>query len=151
MSSYATTTDLDNCGLPASALSSIDSAVKQVALDDHSAEADGYIGDKVTLPLTAPYDRTLVRMICFRAAWDLLCFRGYNPSDPSDAVVERRALMAEEWFKRVANGQIRLNVTQAAPESLQPDVYTAEPRGFGDQGMGGTNDPAVGASGGWGD
>jgi len=151
MSSYATLSDLTSCGLPPGCLSGISDEDKQLALDDHSAEADGYIGDKFQLPLTPPVDRTLIRMICFRAAWDLLCFRGFNPSDPSDAVVERRALMAEEWLKRVANGQIRLSVTQAAPESAQPDVFTQPDRGFGDNGSGGTGDPSIGTSGGWGD
>lgn len=140
---YATLTDLSNCGLPAAALASLSNTVKQAALDDYSAEADTYLGDKYQLPLGTPYDRTLVRAVCHLAAWDLLTIRGYNPSDPTDAVVAGRAQLAREWLVRVSNGQARLNVVQSAPESLQPDVYTNEPRGFGDVGSGGTDDPSV--------
>lgn len=137
---YATLADLASCGLPASALASISDSDKQVALDDHSAEADTYIGDKYQLPLIAPYDRTLVRMVCFRAAWDLLCLRGFNPSDPTDSVVGQRADHALKWLERVSNGQARLNVTQSAPESAQPDVYTNTDRGWSTTG---SNDPDI--------
>lgn len=141
---YATLTDLTNCGLPAAALASLSNDVKTAALEDFSAEADTYIGDKYQLPLGTPYDRTLVRAVCHLAAWDLLTIRGYNPSDPTDAVVAGRAQLAREWLVRVANGQARLNVVQSAPESLQPDVYTNTPRGFGDlDNSGGTDDPEV--------
>jgi phage gp36-like protein len=141
VSSYATIADLSSCGLPPSALASISIADKQAALDDHSAEADTYIGDKYQLPLGTPYDRTLVRMVCFRAAWDLLCLRGFNASDPTDAVVSQRADQALKWLERVANGQARLNVVQGTPESFQPDVSTNQLRGWS-TGCG-TDDPSV--------
>ncbi len=141
---YATLTDLSNCGLPASALASVSNTVKQAALDDFSAYADTYCGDKYTVPFQVPYDRTLVRAICHLAAEDLMAIRGYNPSDPTDTVIATRAAQAREWLVRVANGQARLNIVQGTPESLQPDVYTNVSRGFGDtENDGGTDDPSV--------
>lgn len=128
---YASLTDLASAGLPAAALASISNGDKQAALDDMSAYADSYMGDKYQLPLSAPYDRSLVRVVCWLAAWDLLTLRGYNPSDPTDAMVERRKDMAIDFLTRVANGQARLNVVQSAPESLQPDVSSDCGRGYG--------------------
>lgn len=133
---YATVADLAACGLPAAALASISDPTKLQALDDNSAVADTYMGDKYQLPLSPPYDRSVVRMVCYLAAWDLLGLRGYNPSDPTDQVVQRRAQIAIDFFQRVADGKARLNVVQAAPESLQPDVYTNESRGFGSEDTG---------------
>jgi len=130
MAGYATLADLASCGLPAAALATLSSGDKQAALDDNSALADTYIGDKYQLPLVAPYDRALVRMVCYLAAWDLLGLRGYNPSDPTDQVVQYRADVAMKFLVRVAEGQARLNVTQTAPDSLQPDVYSGCNRGF---------------------
>ncbi len=149
---YATRDDLDTCGLPAGALASVDDDVKDQALEDRSAYADSYLGDKVTLPLTAPYDRTLVRYVCYMAAWDLICFRGFNPDNPADTVMRQRYEDADKWLVRVANGQARINVIQAAPPSLQPDVSSNCQRGYGDMtGNGNTDDPIVGGSGGgWG-
>ena len=132
---YATLTDLASAGLPAAALASISSGDKQAALDDMSAWCDSYLGDKYQLPLLAPYDRSLVRAVCWLAAWDLLTLRGYNPSDPTDAMVERRKDMAIDYLTRVANGQARLNVNQTSPESLQPDVSSECDRGYGSGGI----------------
>lgn len=151
---YATLADLLTCGLPAAAIASIDDPTRQAALDDRSAYADTYLGDKETLPLLAPYDRTLVRYVCFLAAWDLICFRGFNPDNPGDAIVRQRYEDADKWLVRVANGQARLAIVRpgTAPQSLQPDVGSNCPRGIGD--MFGNNsaadDPVAGSSGGWG-
>ena len=147
---YATLADLASSGLPPSALASISDADKQAALDDRSDYADTYIGDKAQLPLQTPYPRTLVRMVCFQAAWDLLCLRGFNPDNPADLNVQRRYEEAEKWYARVANGQARVNFKETQPPSLQPDVSTNCLRGYGDMGEGGTDDPLVGGSDGWG-
>lgn len=148
---YATLSDLATCGLPNGALATIDDATKQAALDDRSDYADTFIGDKVQLPLQAPYPRVLIRMVCFQASYDLLCFRGFNPDNPADLNVQRRHDEADKWFQRVANGQARVNFKETAPPSLQPDVSTNEPREIGDlAGTGATDDPIVGGSGGWG-
>lgn len=135
---YPTLADLAACGLPPTALATISNADKTQALEDNSALADTYIGDKYQLPLSAPYDRALIRMICYLAAWDLLGLRGYNPSDPTDQVVQYKADQAMKFLIRVAEGQARLNVTQGAPAYYEADVYTNTERGFNDGGDGTT-------------
>lgn len=141
---YAVISDLEACGLPAGALTGVTFDDQQRALDDASALADNFLGDTVTLPLGKPYDRTLVRMVCVLAAWDLICLRGFNPSNVGDDVIKYRYEAAMDWLKRVANKQIRIVANQSVPESIQPDVSTNDSRGYGDiAGDGTVNFPGV--------
>jgi phage gp36-like protein len=142
---YATLADLEQCGLPPQALASIQPTVKQAALVKASAYADTFIGDAVTLPLQAPVDPTITDAVCQIAAWRLLCLRGFNPDNPGDAVVRQGYLDARDWLTRVANKQAKLNVVQGSPPSVQPDISSACPRGFGDvySVSPAANDPAI--------
>ena len=146
---YATLDDLDECGLPAGALSAIQPTVRQKALDKASAYADGFLRDQATLPLTAPYDPSLVDAVCQIAAWRLLCLRGFNPDNPGDQVIRQGWSDAVAWLTRVANQQVKLKLNQAQPIVPQPDVFSNQQRGYGDLfGTGGTDDPAAGSN--WG-
>jgi phage gp36-like protein len=131
MARYATEADLQISGLPMPAYGSLSPIQIQGALDRASDFADSFIGDKFTLPLSVPYPGALVDAVCQIAAWRLLCLRGFNPDNPGDSVVRQGFLDARDWLTRVANGQARLAVVQAQPESLQPNVSTAEQRGYG--------------------
>ena len=131
---YATLDDLHREGLPAAFFDgplAPDEDTQQAALDDASEEADSYIASKYTLPLSAPYDKSLIHDVVNIAVWHLICRRGFDPDDKSDAVFRYRLEDAMNHLKRVADGKARLKVVQSAPVSLQPDVDTAEPRGFG--------------------
>jgi phage gp36-like protein len=138
--SYATLDDLKSCGLPAGALAGVAFDVQNQALEDRSAYADGFIGDTCSLPLARPYDRTLVRCVCHLATWDLLLLRGFNPAVAGDAAAQYRAEQAEKWLLRVANKQVRLAVPENSNTSIQPDVATNCPRGWGDLDGSGTTD-----------
>jgi phage gp36-like protein len=130
---YASIDDLTQAGLPAGALASLDKRTWNQALIRASSLAASRIGCKYTLPLAAPFDPALVDAVCQIAAWRLLCLRGFNPSNPGDQVVRQGYLDADEWLTKVANGQAQIQVvTQATPESLQPDTYSNTPRGYGD-------------------
>lgn len=132
---YATIEDFQNLGLPGPALSSVDKSTWVQALITASAYADSFLGDKYTLPLGRPYPPSLVDAVCQVASWYLMRRRGYNPAvagGSSDAIIRQGYLDATAWLVRVANGQAALTVVQAVPESLQPDVVTNTPRGYGD-------------------
>ena len=149
--SYATLDDFIASGLPLGALNSIDKSAWQQMLVKQSSHAASYIGCKYTLPLSPPYDPQLVDAVCQLAAWRLICLRGFNPESDGDKVIRQGFLDAREWLVRVANGQAQIQVvTQATPESLQPDVFTSTPRGYGDiTGSGTLNQPIVDGSGNW--
>ena len=123
----------------------------QDLIDDCSAEADGYIASKYTLPLvagsdpSAPYDRALMHAVDHFVVWHLLCDRGFNPENPADAAVEANYKSAEKWLERLADGKIKLSSTQGDPPSVQPDVSTSVQRGYG---YGTTYDPYNGPN--WG-
>lgn len=132
---YASIDDFLTSGVPTGGLDSIDKSVWNQMLIKASSFADSFIGDKYTLPLSRPYPGSLVDAVCQVAAWRLMCLRGYNPAvagGSSDGIIRQGFLDARDWLIRVANGQAALTVIQAIPESLQPDVVSASPRGYGD-------------------
>ncbi len=127
---FATIADFESAGLPLSALGSVSKLDVLRQLERDSAFAATYLGDKYTMPLSAPYDPALVDAVCRIAAWHLLCRRGFNPENPGDQVVRQGFIDARDWLTRVANGQARVQVQQANPESLQPDISSNERRGY---------------------
>lgn len=132
---YASIEDFQNAGLPTGGLDSLDKSVWNQGLIRASSYADSFLGDKYSLPLSRPYPPSLVDAVCQIAAWRLMCLRGYNPAvagGSADAIIRQGFLDARDWLVRVANGQAALTVIQAVPESLQPDVVSAAPRGYGD-------------------
>ncbi len=148
---YATIDDFIQSGLGLDALESINKSTWNQMLIKASSVAATYIGNKYTLPLSAPFDPALVDAVCQIAAWRLLCLRGFNPSNAGDQVIRQGFLDARDWLTRVSNGQAQIQtITQAVPESLQPDVFTSTPRGYGDiTGSGVLNQPAVDGTGNW--
>lgn len=147
---YASLEDFAGCGLPPGALASLDKTVILNELIRQSRWADTYLGDKYTLPLSAPFDSALSDAVCQLAAWRLLTLRGFNPSNPGDTVVRQNWMDAKEWLTRIANGQARLQVSQAQPPSLQPDVVTNQQRGYGQIAAVGIVSRAVPGTGNWG-
>ncbi len=130
---YASIEDFNDAGLPNGALASLDRTTINRALVRASALANTFLGDKFTLGLGGPpYDASLVDAVCQIAAWNLLRLRGFNPDNAGDQVVRQGYLDAEKLLTRIANGQAYLNVQQGTPESLQPDVTSNSPRGYGD-------------------
>lgn len=151
-SQYATIDDLTST-LPSGAFSSIDKSIWNQMLIRQSAFADTFIGCKYSLPLSRPYDPSLTDAVCALAAWKLMSNRGYNPAvagGSSDALIRQGFLDARDWLIRIANGQASLTVVQAVPESLQPDVTTNTPRGYGDLTGNGTVSNFVPGSNNWG-
>jgi phage gp36-like protein len=150
MPRYATVDDLDVSGIPKSAFGHLSPSIQiQAILDNASAFADTFIGCKYTLPLAGPtstppvpYDPALVDAVCQIAVYRAMRLRGYKPDAPGDVSFRMGFEDAYAWLTRVANGQARLAVVQANPESLQPNVSTSEPRGYGyigGNGIGGIN------------
>jgi phage gp36-like protein len=123
MAGYATTTDLVQY-VPEAALTGISSGDRQVALDDASAEADTYLRAQYTLPLGAPYDRTLVRHVCALAAWALLCRRGFNPEQGSNKTFETNYDKAIAWLKALARREVSL----AESADASPTIAKGGPR-----------------------
>lgn len=102
----------------------LDIAVLNDALDDASAEIDGYIGARYSLPLTSVPER-LVIVCCDIARWYL-----YDEM-PTDIVKERYE-NAIRFLRDVAAGKAVLEVDPPAtnndlPETDAPDrVFTTE-------------------------
>ena len=128
--SYATLEDLSQAGLPPATLSSVDFGTQQSALVRASRYADTYLRDRYLLPLSAPFDESLIDAVCQIASWRLLSRRGFNPSNPGDLVVRQMFDDANDFLRRIANGQNQLCVIQTVPGSAQPDVSSQGDRGY---------------------
>lgn len=129
--SYATLEDLQEAGMPLGAIGSVPLKTQEKALERASRYADTYLRDRYTLPLAAPFDQSLVDAVVQIASWRLMQRRGFNPNTPGDATIRMGFEDAENWLKRIANGQAQLCVTQSYPQSYQPQVGSAAPRGWG--------------------
>lgn len=151
MSSYATLQDLDDCGIPLAALATLDKSLLKRQLDRASGYADSFLRDSYTLPFTPPFDPGLVMAVCQLATWWLLSRRGFDPENPADKVVYQGYKDAMDWLKLVANKKIAIAKNEANPVSLQPNVSSNEPRGYGNlTGDGSTDYPAVPGFSNWG-
>jgi phage gp36-like protein len=104
VSSYATLADLNAYGLPASALGDVTLLDQQAQLDAASTLADGFLRNRFTLPIVAPFSADLVMAVAQIAAWNLLRRRGFNPEDPGGEAVRLGYTDAMAWLKRVADG-----------------------------------------------
>lgn len=105
MSQYATLDDLTTLGLPAAALSGVDTTTRTAALVAASATVDSYLGKRFALPLTT-WGADITRVVVAVASWDLLCRRGFNPASGADAAVGQRNVDALAWLRDVAKGLV---------------------------------------------
>ena len=129
--SYATLEDLYEAGLPPAAIGSVAYTTQQKALLRASRVADAYMRDRYTLPLEAPFDQALTDAVVKIASYNLMVRRGYDQSAPGDLAIRMVYDDAIAFLKGVANGQLQLAVNQTSPASLQPEIASALPRGWG--------------------
>lgn len=104
---YATLADLERHAPPGS-IQDLDTALKEQALEDFSAEAAGYIPAQYRLALEAPYDPALVRHVCAGAIWQLMTYKGFNPELASNEVFKLNHERAIAWLRSVARGEVSL-------------------------------------------
>lgn len=129
--SYATLEDLYETGLPPAALGAVAYTSQQKALLRASREADAYLRDRYSLPMSSPYDQALVQWVVQIASYYLMARRGFDQSVPGDVTIRMGYEDAIKSLRLVANGQLSLAVNQTTPGSLQPVLGTSQPRGFG--------------------
>lgn len=96
---YATPNDLSAFGRAGQALSGLDPSGVEAQLEAASKLADGYIANRVTLPLSAPYPIELVQAVCKIAAYELLGNRGLDPDTEQDLSKSRSESIA--WLRDV--------------------------------------------------
>ena len=128
--SYASSTDLEEAGLPAGTLAGLSAGTVNRALERASRVADTYVRAQATLPLSEPYDQGLVDAVCQIASWRLMQRRGFNPHDGGDTAIRVGYEDAIAFLVRIANGQAKLDIVQAVPEHAEPMVSGGTPRGY---------------------
>lgn len=127
---YATIDDLAICGVPPDALRDIEDAAKNAALAQASDTADMKLAARYRLPLTAWSD-DLKQIVCMIAAYRLLVFGGWMPSDPSSGGIVALYKEATQTLTDVAMGRASLNVIDTSPDPVfVPDMITDDLRGW---------------------
>jgi phage gp36-like protein len=131
MSSYATTTDFEQLGLPAAATADVDPDALAAALAAASSRADGYLAGRFTLPLTA-WGSDLTEAVCALAAWAVLSARGFDPEGGADSAVRKRYEDAVRWLEQVSSGKVNPRVTDSSTGGLSaaPAVCSQTRRGW---------------------
>jgi Mu-like prophage protein gp36 len=103
------------------------------ALVNASSFADGYLAanGSLSLPLTPPYDPSLVEAVCKIAAYKLLAHRGYDP-DTVDKSLKTDRDDAVKWLVQVQENRVVLTRQLKRPNPLgqQPCMIGNRPRGL---------------------
>lgn len=103
------------------AADSVDDTALASALDDASAEINGYIAKRVTLPLAAPPQ--MLRVVCR----DLAVYRLYANAGRTTETQEGLRRGALAYLKQVAEGTLSLgDETGGAEELVSPGVVIDE-------------------------
>lgn len=121
---YATTDDLNVFGLGPNMFASIPLPIKQRILDAASAVADSHLGSRFALPLESWGD-DIRRAVVHIATLDLLMLRGFNPDDPTHALIAQRAQAAADWLENVSDGNVTPLVVQGASSAASSDPGAA--------------------------
>lgn len=132
MASYADRTDLGRLGLAAAVIVSVPTATQDEHLEAASRWADVRLRTRYPLPLApGSWGDDLREVVCVRATWTLLCFRGFDPDKPQDAAVKLRATEVKELLKEVAAGVAHLAIveTPAATFPSWMEPLSDDPRG----------------------
>lgn len=133
MSQYAFVTDLLNFALPSVSVQAIASNVLQSQLDATSIWADGYLNPRYALPLVA-WGSDLTMNVCWVAALTIMSFRGFNPDQGADEVIQLQHDKAVKWFEGVQRQAISpSSIVQAQvtpPNYSFPSVNTQPRRGW---------------------
>jgi len=110
---YAVLADLTSYGLQSTApLGSVTPTQQQKAIDAANSLADGYLGARFKLPLTA-WGIDLTEAVIAVARFKLLVVRGFNPEGKNaEAIVEAKN-DALRWFENVSRGAVTPVVTDS--------------------------------------
>jgi phage gp36-like protein len=105
MSAYATTTQLSSLSLTPDLVTSSTPEEMSVAIQAASDEADGYLNQRYTLPLSG-FGLDLTRNVCHIAAWELAVTKNLAPEGGETSNLYLRCKNARAWLKMVAKGEV---------------------------------------------
>jgi phage gp36-like protein len=137
---YASIDDLTAVGVNPDALKGISPTRVGAALDDASAEADGYLAAQYTLPLLV-WGGDLKKKVAQLAAYDLIAARGRNPQG-LDEDLRLRYQDAIKWLEGVRSGVITpTGISDSTPSQTagtpgyEPVVVSSSQRGYSTRGV----------------
>jgi phage gp36-like protein len=111
VSQYADSDQFERYGLPAVALEDMPVGFDLDSfLITASGVADSFLRGRYALPIggTAPVELTAA--VCQIAAYDVLVFRGFDPSSGNDTNVRNRRDDAMAWLKGISDGKLNLDL-----------------------------------------
>lgn len=102
---YATTPQLISLSLTPDLVANTTPEDMAVAIQAASDEADGYLNQRYTLPLTA-FGLDLTRNVCHIAAWELAVTKNLAPEGGETSNLYLRCKNARAWLRMVSKGDI---------------------------------------------
>ena len=109
MTQYATTTDLQQLGLPAEALTNVSAAIQNDHLLKAGGKIDSYLRSQYTLPLAVPYPDEIILCNVNIASYTLLKWRGFN-ADEMDENFRLLYLDCVNWLEMLNRGEVSLGI-----------------------------------------
>lgn len=127
---YITPVELNQYGVSSAALTGVDSASIDAALEAATDEAETILRDRgYEIPIVNPSPK-LKRAVAAIAAWDLVAgIRGVNPEDPSHAALAKMRDDNVDWLRKIAKGGSNLSQTRTAT-GVATVISNKEPRGL---------------------
>jgi len=129
---YITDAELLQLGLPGDALIAVDVAVRDEARKAASDRASAAFKKHHTLPITA-WGADVKRSVAHVAAYDLMVYRGFDPSSESGQLIVKRHDDAIQFFRDVARGilePVDLVDSSADTDELSPLVSSDSVAGW---------------------
>lgn len=129
---YATTTDLEQLGIPAAALSAHPTPSQEKALLASSKLADSYLRERYSLPLVSWGEELTLHVVSI-AKWFLITRIGFNPENPSDKAIRLAYEDAIQWLEDVRDANASPDLVDSSGSSgdnTQFVVVSDKSRGF---------------------
>jgi phage gp36-like protein len=132
MTAYADRTDLGRLGLKAAVTASLATSIIDEHLEAASRWADTRLRTRYLIPLApGSWGDDLKEIVCARAQWTLLRFRGYDPTAPGDEAIRLTMTDADKLLDKVAANVAHLDIAettaQTFPVFMEP--LSDDPRG----------------------
>ena len=127
MPAYCTLQDIESTSLPPEAIEGINPKTVTRIIEAVSAEADTYLAQRYTLPLSE-VDPALRQHVANRCALQLAISQGLDTMSAEGEVLTRIAASSLAFFRDIAKGLASLSITAAVPpvDTDLAEVFSSE-------------------------
>ena len=115
---YASFEQWEILGPSSKAFSSFSQEKIEAFLEVASNLIDSYLANQYELPLTFPFDLSIVQACISIAVYNLLLSRGINPNNDNDQLYANDYESKISWLTKLSTGKISINNKSNSPNNL---------------------------------